>query len=230
MSIAALNALAAPAQGATSITSATAALPKANGAEAEQRFLKLLVTQLNNQDPLNPLDNAQLTSQLAQMSTVTGIEKLNTAFESMLAQSGSSQVLQSANLIGRTVLVPGQDIQNLPGQPSHFGVDLPHGADAVTVSITAPNGDVVRSFDLGAQGPGVQTLAWDGLGANQAALPAGNYRVNVEARIGEGKVAAEALAFARVGSVSQGASGTGGVTLDLASGVKAPLSAVRLIL
>lgn len=227
MSIAALNALAAPTQGATSTTSASAALPKANGAEAEQRFLKLLVTQLNNQDPLNPLDNAQLTSQLAQMSTVTGIEKLNTAFESMLAQSGSSQVLQSANLIGRTVLVPGQEIQNVAGQASHFGVDLPFGADALTVNITAPNGDVVRSVALGAQTPGVQTLSWDGLGSSGAALPLGSYRVSVEARIGEGKVAAEPLAFARVGSVSQG---TGGVQLDLAAGAKAPLSAVRLIL
>lgn len=226
MSLQALNALTAPrTPGATE--NVGAALPQAGGAEAEQRFLKLLVTQLNNQDPLNPLDNAQLTSQLAQMSTVSGIEKLNTAFESMLAQSGSSQVLQSASLIGRTVLVPGQDITTRPGEASHFGVDLPHGADAVTVNITAANGDVVRSFELGAQGPGVQTLAWDGLGVNQTALPAGNYRVSVEARIGDGKVAAEPLAFTRVGSVSQG---PGGVTLDLAAGAKAPLSAVRLIL
>lgn len=52
-----------------------------SSADGEQRFLKLLVTQLNNQDPLNPLDNAELTSQLAQMSTVSGIEKLNTAFQ-----------------------------------------------------------------------------------------------------------------------------------------------------
>lgn len=226
MSLQTLNALTAP-RTPGDTEKMGAALPKAGGAEAEQRFLKLLVTQLNNQDPLNPLDNAQLTSQLAQMSTVSGIEKLNTAFESMLAQSGSSQVLQSASLIGRTVLVPGQDITTQPGEASHFGVDLPHGADAVTVKITAANGDVVRSFDLGAQGPGVQTLVWDGSGTNQAALPAGNYRVNVEARIGEGKVAAEPLAFTRVGSVSQGA---GGVLLDLAGGVKAPLSAVRLIL
>src|SRR6187402_536779 len=81
-----------------------------SAADSEQRFLKLLVTQLNNQDPLNPLDNAQLTSQLAQMSTVSGIEKLNGAVQSLLAQSGSGQVLQSAALIGRTVLVPGKEV------------------------------------------------------------------------------------------------------------------------
>ena len=79
----------------------------ASAAEGEQRFLRLLVTQLGNQDPLNPLDNAQLTSQLAQMSTVSGIEKLNAAFSALVAQSASSQVLQSASLIGRSVMLPG---------------------------------------------------------------------------------------------------------------------------
>ena len=93
-----------------SVTGAASAASAVTGsnADSEQRFLKLLVTQLNNQDPLNPLDNAQLTSQLAQMSTVSGIEKLNTALESLLAQSGSSQVLQSAGLIGRSVLEIGR--------------------------------------------------------------------------------------------------------------------------
>ena len=81
---------------------------KASSADGEQRFLRLLVTQLGNQDPLNPLDNAQLTSQLAQMSTVSGIEKLNAAFSSLVSQSAASQVLQSASLIGRSVLAPGQ--------------------------------------------------------------------------------------------------------------------------
>ncbi len=80
----------------------------ATAADGEQRFLKLLVTQLNNQDPLNPLDNAQLTSQLAQMSTVSGIEKLNAAFSQLVAQSAAGQVLQAAHLIGRQVMLPGQ--------------------------------------------------------------------------------------------------------------------------
>ncbi len=77
-------------------------------AAAQDRFLKLFVAQLNNQDPLNPLDNAQLTSQLAQMSTVSGIEKLNAAFSQLVAQSAAGQVLQAAHLIGRQVMLPGQ--------------------------------------------------------------------------------------------------------------------------
>lgn len=80
---------------------------QSSSADSEQRFLKLLVTQLGNQDPLNPLDNAQLTSQLAQMSTVSGIEKLNAALSSLVSQSAASQVLQSASLIGRSVQASG---------------------------------------------------------------------------------------------------------------------------
>src|SRR5450759_4503359 len=92
-----------------------------SSADSEQRFLKLLVTQLNNQDPLNPLDNAQLTSQLAQMSTVSGVEKLNTTLQSLVDQSGSSQVLQAAFLIGRTVLVPGNQVTLSAGAPTPLG-------------------------------------------------------------------------------------------------------------
>lgn len=93
---------------AGSAAASSTALTGATATGGEQRFLKLLVTQLNNQDPLNPLDNAQLTSQLAQMSTVSGIEKLNAAFSELVAQSAAGQVLQSAALIGRSVQVPGE--------------------------------------------------------------------------------------------------------------------------
>ncbi|MFZ2386601.1 MAG: flagellar hook capping FlgD N-terminal domain-containing protein, partial [Polaromonas sp.] len=143
--------------------SALSALSSTAGtsADSEQRFLKLLVTQLNNQDPLNPLDNAQLTSQLAQMSTVSGIEKLNTAFQSLLAQSGSSQVLQSASLIGRTVLVPGNELALAQGTGGStnvpFAVEMPAGADSVKVTVTNAAGDTVRSYDLGALPQGVKT-------------------------------------------------------------------------
>lgn len=198
-----------------------------SSADSEQRFLKLLVTQLNNQDPLNPLDNAQLTSQLAQMSTVSGIEKLNGAFQSLLAQSGSSQVLQSAALIGRTVLVPGNDLVFKQGVDAPFAVDLPGAAESVKVTITNAAGDVVRSYDLGAVPPGVKTLSWDGMGDNGAPVADGPYTITVLATGGDSKVEASALTYAKVASVAQGASG---VALDLEAGRKASLGDVRLIL
>lgn len=199
----------------------------ASSADSEQRFLKLLVTQLNNQDPLSPLDNAQLTSQLAQMSTVSGIEKLNSAFQSLLAQSGSSQVLQSASLIGRNVLVPGNELTLKQGADVAFSVEAPQGADSVKVTVTNAAGDVVRTFDLGSLRQGVKTLSWDGLNDSGGAVPDGSYTVGVEAYSGDAKVAASALTYAEVTGVSQGSAG---VSLDLASGKKVGLGDVRLVL
>lgn len=198
-----------------------------SGADGEQRFLKLLVTQLNNQDPLNPLDNAELTSQLAQMSTVSGIEKLNTAFQSLLAQSGSSQVLQSASLIGHSVLVPGNGLVLEQGAAVPFAVELPQGADSVKVTVTDAAGNTVRSFDLGALPQGVKTLSWDGKSDGGVQLADGAYTVNVAAYSGDSRMTATALTYAGVASVSQGGNG---VALDLGAGRKAALSEVRLIL
>ena len=211
----------------TTATSALGASATGSSADSEQRFLKLLVTQLNNQDPLNPLDNAQLTSQLAQMSTVSGIEKLNTAFQSLLAQSGSSQVLQSASLIGRTVLVPGNALAFKQGVDVPFAVDMPGAADSVKVAITNAAGDTVRSYDLGGLAQGVKTLSWDGVGDNGAPVADGIYTVNVVSTAAGAKVASTALTYAAVSSVAQ--SGTG-VSLDLGASRKASLSDVRLIL
>ena len=213
----------------TSSASAPGALPDPalSSADSEKRFLKLLVTQLNNQDPLNPLDNAQLTSQLAQMSTVSGIEKLNSAFQSLLAQSGSSQVLQSASMIGRTVLVPGSEMSLEKGASVPFAVETPAGADSVKVTVTNAAGDPVRSFDLGALPQGVKTLSWDGLTGTGGVVADGSYTVNVMALSGGNKVAATALTYANVSSVSQG---NGAVSLDLGASRKASLADVRLIL
>ena len=213
--------------GAASAAGTSASPSSPTSAASEQRFLKLLVTQLNNQDPLNPLDNAQLTSQLAQMSTVSGIEKLNTAFESLLAQSGSSQVLQSASLIGRTVLVPGADLSPKRGADAPFAVEVPQAADSVKLAITNSAGDTVRSFDLGALPQGVKTLTWDGLSDTGAPVADGVYMISGVGRSGDTNVPVTALSYAGIASVSQGAAG---VSLDLGSGRPARLGDVRLIL
>ncbi len=215
---------------ATSATDSAGALgalaPTASGADSEQRFLKLLVTQLNNQDPLNPLDNAQLTSQLAQMSTVSGIEKLNSAFQSLLAQSGSSQVLQSAALIGRTVLVAGNDLAFKQGTDTSFAIDMAVPADAVKVTIADGAGKTLRSYDVGALPQGVKTLSWDGKTDSGTLVADGSYTVNVAASSGGKSVAANALTSASVVSVAQGPYG---VSLDLGASRKVSLSDVRLI-
>ena len=116
--------------------------------DAQDRFMTLLVTQMKNQDPLKPMDNAQVTSQLAQLSTVTGIEKMNSTLESFMANMQSSQSLQMSNLIGHDVLVDGNDI-SFDGTGGYFGVELPSSANELTVTITDTAGKQVRKISLG---------------------------------------------------------------------------------
>ncbi len=211
-----------------SVTGAASQLASAatSAVDGEQRFLKLLVTQLNNQDPLNPLENAELTSQLAQMSTVSGIEKLNAALQSLIAQSGAGQVLQAASLIGRDVLVPGNVFELEAGQDVKFALEPASAADSVVVEIVDEKGRVVRQLDAGALPQGLHQLSWDGLDADGAAVPAGRYGFRVGASQDGLPVATMPLVFERVQSVVQG---PGGLTLDVGSGYPATLGEVRLI-
>ena len=143
---------------------ASAAHDTASAAGSQDRFLKLLVTQMQNQDPLSPMDNAQLTTQIAQINTVTGIDKLNTSVEGLSGQFVQMQALQGAALVGRDVVVPGNvlDITNGVGQG---GFELGAPADNVKVEVLSPAGQVVGSMNLGAQGSGMQGFEWPASGA-----------------------------------------------------------------
>ena len=191
---------------------ATGAAGKASATEDPQnRFLKLLVTQLKNQDPLNPLDNAQMTSQLAQMSTVSGIEKLNTTLGGLVDSLGNSQTMQASAMIGKKVLVPGNKLA-LAGGQAVGGVKLEPPADEVTVSVLDANGKVVQSHKLGAQPAGVLDFVWDGKTDSGAASPDGNYTFKVDAVRGGAGVKVEAL---NVGTVSAVVRTGSGFQLDL---------------
>ncbi|VTU26655.1 Basal-body rod modification protein FlgD [Variovorax sp. PBS-H4] len=203
------------------------------GSDGEQRFLKLLVTQLNNQDPLNPMENAELTSQLAQMSTVSGIEKLNSTLSGLVNQTGSNQVLQAASLIGYNVLSPGNQIGTSAPKdgeepaPVPFAVQLPGTAGDVQVKIVDAAGRTVRTLDLGSMAEGVNAVSWDGKADDGSAVPAGNYSFSVVATNDGTHVEATALTFAQVAAVKQG---THGVTLELANGRSISLDDVRMYL
>jgi len=135
---------------------------------SQDRFLKLLVTQLQNQDPLSPTDNAQLTSQIAQINTVTGISTLNDSVKGLSTQFLQSQTLQGASLIGKSVVVPGNrvDIEAGVGQG---GFQLASPADAVKVEMLSPAGQVIDTVNLGAQSAGVHSFDWaSGKYANDA--------------------------------------------------------------
>lgn len=173
----------------------------------EDRFLKLLVTQMKNQDPLNPLDNAQVTSQMAQLSTVTGVEKLNTTLAAMSQSFMSSQSMQAAGMIGHSVLAAGSDLNVKDGKANSGGIDLQGNADKLTVAVKDSTGKVVRSIDLGAQTTGTVPFQWDGKTDADTVAPDGKYTFSVAATQGTDNVTANPLAQGKVTSVTLGATG-----------------------
>lgn len=184
----------------------TATTTKSAVQESEDRFLKLLVTQMRNQDPLNPLDNAEVTSQMAQLSTVSGIEKLNTALQAMSSSFAASQSLQAAGMIGRSVLAPGSSLL-LQGGAAAGGFELKQSVDHAVVTIKGAAGNVLASMDMGAQQSGNVMFQWDGLTSSGSNAADGSYTFEVSATQGGQKVDVVNLALGRVGSVSLGASG-----------------------
>jgi len=185
--------------------------------DTQDRFLTLLVTQLQNQDPLNPMDNAQVTSQIAQLSTVNGINQLNNTLLALSGQMDVSQSMQAASLIGKDVLVPGSKV-SLGGEgdakvATPFGVDIMSPAAKVTVTILDAGGKAVRKIELDPQPAGVLTLEWDGKADGGAVMPNGAYTVQVAATDAEGAaVSVGALTYGKVSSVAYSSNG---LQLDL---------------
>lgn len=129
-------------------------------AAAQDRFLKLLVAQLNNQDPLNPMDNAQMTSQMAQINTVTEIQKLNVTMNGMAGQFAALQGVQSADLVGKQVLVDGMVAPvGADGDVRHY-FNLDMSADSVRADAYGPSGELLGSQLLGAMDAGQHDLRW----------------------------------------------------------------------
>lgn len=196
-----------------------------SSAATQDRFLTLLVTQMKNQDPLNPMDNAQVTSQMAQLSTVSGIDKLNATLQALSDSMTPNQALQAATMIGHGVLVTGGGI-DLSGGKGYGGVDLAQKADNVTITINDSAGALVRKISLGSQAAGTVNWQWDGLNQAGTAAPDGAYKFTVSAVQGGNPVDATALQFGVVNSVTQNQQG---VALSVGGMEGVALSQVRQI-
>lgn len=198
----------------------------ATAAEIQDRFLKLLVAQMKNQDPLNPLDNAQVTTQLAQISTVSGLDKLNASLSGLSTSLMSAQSAQSASLIGRQVYATGSTLTlAAAGAKAAGAVDLKEAANRVSVVISDANGAVVRRMELGTRQVGTSTFEWDGKNDAGINAPAGNYVFQVSAARGNTAVPAEPLAVGKVSGVSV----TDGMKLTLDGGGNVSLNDIKRI-
>jgi flagellar basal-body rod modification protein FlgD len=191
----------------------------ANDAGSADRFLKLLVAQMQNQDPLSPMDNAQVTSQMAQINTVSGIEKLNQTVQGLNGQFVQMQALQGATLVGRDVIVPGNQLSIADGT-AQGGFDLAGPADAVKVEILGPSGQVIDTLNVGAQSSGLHGFDWPAGSATEAS----GLRFRVTATSGATSVASTALMRDRIDAV---ATGGDSLTLELARSGAVPYASVK---
>ncbi|MBZ9556997.1 MULTISPECIES: flagellar hook assembly protein FlgD [unclassified Modicisalibacter] len=194
-------------------------------------FMTLLVTQLKNQDPTKPMENAEMTSQLAQINTVNGINDLNETLQGITRQIDAGQSLQASALIGKGVLVPGNEVRKGDDATTPFGIELDAPADDVTISIVSASGEVVRQYgadDVGSLDEGVHSFSWDGKDMNGQPAENGVYHVRFETAQGGESVPATALNYAPVQGVLTGDEGP---RLDLGAIMgQVGLDAVRQIL
>ena len=186
-----------------------------SASDLQATFLKLLVTQLQNQDPTSPVDSSQMTSQLAQINTVSGIAQLNTSLTSLSTQLAAGQQTQAALLIGTNVLAPGNSVGVKSGAASPFGVSLASDVSNLTITVKNKTGAVVNTIDAGKQSAGTVPFNWTPTDAAGNALPDGNYTVSAQYTGSDGKTyAPTVLAAAPVQSVIKQADGTAGLVLS----------------
>ncbi|WP_017429069.1 flagellar hook assembly protein FlgD [Vreelandella jeotgali] len=201
-----------------------AKLNNSQSGELRESFMTMLVTQLQNQDPMNPMENKEMTSQLAQINTVSGIENLNDTLNGITEQVDASQMIEASGLIGNAVLVPGNNVkvstvENEEGEEqtnaTPFGIDLDKPAAEVDITITNQSGEPVYTEKVKGLDAGVESFPWDGETNDDVAVPEGSYNVSIEAVDAEGNdVSSSALNYAMVQGVTPAQAGED-VRLDL---------------
>ncbi len=193
------NTAQAAASGSTGSSSST----PVNDAMGKDAFLKLLVTQLQNQDPLKPADNTEFVAQLAQFSSLEGINNLNTSMDGMSKSMAAMQGMNTTNLVGRYARTEGNTFKYITGNNAQFGYTLSAPAASVKVAIADAAGRVVKDIDMGTESKGDQLVSWDGKDNSGAQLPAGAYSFKVTAvDSGNNTVLSTPYALGLISSVS----------------------------
>lgn len=200
----------------------------ANKALGQSEFMTLLITQLENQNPLAPQDNTAFVAQLAQFSSLQGIEDLNRNVVSMSGNLKSSQAIQASALVGHTVLVGGDRARLVNGGQIMGKVSVDEPVEDTLLNIYNQAGVLVRQELLGPQEAGDITFAWDGRDADGSSLPAGLYRFEALGLRDRETVALATALSANVNSVTIGAGGE--MTLNIDGIGPTQISAVKEIL
>ena len=183
----------------------------------QEEFMRLLVAQLNNQDPTKPLDNAEFLSQIAQFSMVEGVQNMETSIAGLGESMVSTRAIQASSLVGREVISASNKSAFAPGEEIEGVVALPAAASDVKIHVSDSSGQLVKVLDIGDLDAGIHKFSWDGLLAGDASIPAGNYEVTASGLIDGAVETLPAFVSARVSSVSIGAGGAE-ISLNLDGG------------
>lgn len=198
-----------------------------NNELGKNEFMELMIAQLKNQNPLEPQDNGEFISQLAQFSSLEEMQGLSQSVDDVASQFRSTQALQASAMVGRTVLAP-SEVGILGAEGEITGtVEVPASTGGLRISIESQNGERVRQIDMGASQAGVASFKWDGTDGNGNALPPGPYRIVAEGSYPSGTEQLATRVSANVDSVSLGQGGK--VTLNLAGMGSIALSDVEQI-
>ncbi len=174
----------------------------------QEAFLELMVAQLQHQDPLKPMESGDFLGQIAQFSTASGIADLQGSFTTLADALQSNQALQASTMVGRTVLVAGDTVDFDGAGAVRGAAELAQGSGEVVVNVHDAAGQLLKRLSLGAREAGPVQFTWNGLDDAGAAVPAGSYRIEVQALTGDGPVSVPAWVPAKVESVSLRAGGT----------------------
>ncbi len=185
--------------------------------ELQANFLKMLTVQLQNQDPMNPMDNAQMTSQLAQLNMVDGINTMNKSMTALMGLLQASEFMAQSATVGRGALIAGNEMSFDGTNPVPLAIQFSDSVTKTEVRITDASGNVVRTVDLGPSTNEMQNLYWDGLANDGSALPAGTYRLSVVGMKNNTELGAQTYVARQVAAV--GRDGTD-IALTLSDGKK----------
>lgn len=183
--------------------------PASRKSLGQQDFLRLMVAQVQNQDPMQPQANGEFLSQLAQFSTNDGITRMQDSLQQMASSLQSNQALQASALVGRKVLVQSDNLSLGSEGSVKTAIDMPAGLANLTASIYSESGELLKTIPLGQPAPGFFQFDWDGVGQGDQRLAAGNYKVKVNGTYGGKEVALKTMTSANVDSVSLGQNGEG---------------------
>lgn len=166
----------------------------------QDEFLKLMLAQFENQDPMQPLESGEFLGQLAQFSTATGMKELQNSFAGLVSSLQGNSGLSATHLVGRDVLLPTSQLQ-LDDSGARGVVDLPQ-SDELRVHVQDASGQTLRTLDLGRVPAGMTEFSWDGLSAAGDALPPGRYEVVATTGNADAQQAVPVFALGQVVSVS----------------------------